>query len=130
MLFELLLPGGLVVALDQLSKTLVLQPGSRIRTVSTRRVGLGLVRDPRALVLLWAVAVAGIVFLVRQTGLFQELAARSALGAAIGGATGNLLDTLRRGAVVDFIDIRIWPIFNVADAAIVSGVAVALWFAF
>lgn len=127
MLFEFLLPGGLVLVLDQLSKALVARPESRIKAIAIRGVGLGLVRDARALVSLWVIAVAGTALLVSPTGLFQGLAARSALGAAIGGATGNLLDTLRRGAVVDFIDIRIWPVFNVADAAIVSGVAVAFW---
>ena len=43
------------------------------------------------------------------------------IGAAVGGATGNLLDQLRRGAVVDFVAIGRWPAFNVADAAIVLG---------
>jgi signal peptidase II len=48
------------------------------------------------------------------------------IGAAIGGATGNLFDQLRRGAIVDFIAIGWWPVFNVADAAIVSGAGLAL----
>lgn len=44
-----------------------------------------------------------------------------ALGLILGGATGNLIDRLRLGAVVDFFDFRVWPIFNVADIAIVLG---------
>ena len=39
-----------------------------------------------------------------------------------GGAVGNWIDRLRYGAVIDFLDFRIWPIFNVADSAITVGV--------
>ena len=44
------------------------------------------------------------------------------------GAVGNLIDRLRWGAVIDFIDLRIFPpIFNLADLAIVCGVALLFW---
>jgi len=39
----------------------------------------------------------------------------------IGGALGNYIDRLIRGYVVDFIDFRIWPVFNVADIFVVVG---------
>jgi signal peptidase II len=44
-----------------------------------------------------------------------------ALGLILGGAAGNLLDRLRLGYVVDFIDLRWWPVFNLADSAVVIG---------
>ena len=46
----------------------------------------------------------------------------------MGGAIGNLIDRLIRqhgGGVIDFIDLRWWPVFNVADAAISVGVVLA-----
>jgi signal peptidase II len=43
------------------------------------------------------------------------------LGAFTGGAAGNVIDRLRRGAVVDFVAIGPWPVFNLADAALVAG---------
>ncbi len=46
------------------------------------------------------------------------------LGLVLGGTVGNLIDRLRFGYVTDFIDFRIWPAFNVADSAIVVGVAI------
>ena len=57
---------------------------------------------------------------------------RMRLGVALlsGGAMGNLVDRIRLGAVVDFFDFRIWPIFNVADIAIVLGVGLIVWAAF
>ena len=49
---------------------------------------------------------------------------RLSLGLQLGGAIGNLIDRLRFGYVVDFIDVGFWPIFNVADASITIGVIV------
>lgn len=43
--------------------------------------------------------------------------------ALLSGAVGNLVDRIRIGMVVDFFDFRIWPVFNIADIAIVLGVA-------
>jgi signal peptidase II len=50
------------------------------------------------------------------------------LGLILGGALGNLTDRLVRGprGVVDFIDFRVWPVFNAADSAIVIGAVVIL----
>ena len=50
-----------------------------------------------------------------------------ALGLVLGGAVGNLVDRVfrspgfGRGSVIDFVDLRWWPVFNVADAAITVG---------
>jgi len=43
-----------------------------------------------------------------------------------GGAAGNLLDRIRFGFVVDYVDVHVWPVFNFADAAIVIGAGVVL----
>lgn len=40
----------------------------------------------------------------------------------LGGAIGNWIDRVRFGAVIDFFDFRVWPVFNVADSAITVGV--------
>ncbi len=45
----------------------------------------------------------------------------------LGGAAGNLIDRLQLGYVVDFIDLRVWPVFNVGDSAITIGVALLVW---
>lgn len=47
---------------------------------------------------------------------------RLGLALILGGAVGNWLDRLRHGAVIDFFDFRVWPVFNVADSAITIGV--------
>ena len=48
-------------------------------------------------------------------------------GLLIGGACGNLIDRAREGAVTDFVDLPLWPAFNVADAAITIGVLSLLY---
>lgn len=46
---------------------------------------------------------------------------RTAIALLVGGAAGNLIDRISIGRVVDYMDFRIWPIFNFADVAIVLG---------
>lgn len=72
---------------------------------------------------------AGLFFVLVR---WKHIAQKSALvqwGVALGaaGALGNLVDRLRWGAVIDFIDVPVWPIFNVADVAIVGGVVLLFW---
>jgi signal peptidase II len=49
------------------------------------------------------------------------------LSAILGGAVGNLADRLRWGYVIDFLDLRIWPVFNIADIAITFGAILLVW---
>jgi signal peptidase II len=47
-------------------------------------------------------------------------------GLLLGGALGNMIDRAREGAVTDFIDLPLWPAFNLADVAITAGVVALL----
>jgi signal peptidase II len=89
-----------------------------------------------ALVGLLALLVVGVV-VWQGSGVADRLGA-VAVGLVLGGALGNLADRLFRsgggflgGAVVDFVDLRWWPVFNVADACVVVGaillVITTLW---
>lgn len=73
-----------------------------------------------------AAVIAG--FLLRWMARAENRLTAVALGAVVGGAIGNVIDRIRFGAVVDFVDAHAWGwhwyVFNVADAAIVCGVAV------
>ena len=55
----------------------------------------------------------------RAMGLFYSVS----LGLIMGGALGNLVDRIKFGSVVDFLDFRVWPVFNAADSAISIGIA-------
>ncbi len=50
-----------------------------------------------------------------------------ALALLSGGAVGNLIDRLRVGAVIDYIDLHVWPVFNLADAAVTAGAALLVF---
>jgi signal peptidase II len=52
---------------------------------------------------------------------------RLALGLQLGGAIGNLIDRLQRGFVTDFMDFGPWPVWNIADLAVVSGTVLLIW---
>jgi signal peptidase II len=73
----------------------------------------------------FAVSVA-IVFYYRSIPAGQWLV-RVSLGLQLGGAIGNLIDRLRFGSVIDLFYLRFWPVFNVADSAIVCGVVLLMW---
>ncbi len=57
----------------------------------------------------------------------QDIWIRYGAALLLGGAVGNLIDRIRYGVVVDFFDFRIWPVFNVADIAIVVGVGCIIY---
>lgn len=70
--------------------------------------------------------VAGVLLGYRKLPPGRRLL-RYGLGLVVGGALGNLADRLRYGRVVDFLDFRVWPVFNLADTAIVIGACFLVW---
>lgn len=123
-----------VLALDQLTKRLVshsIAPGQRIAVVPgvhlvhTRNHGVafGLEAGHGTLVAIF-VGLALLGLLVYFATHASRRLVWLATGLLLGGALGNLLDRVRAGSVVDFIQLPLgWPPFNLADAAIVLGVA-------
>ena len=97
-------------------------PAWGLRRVRSHGGGLGRVSVSLAIAL-WIVAAGCVVLLMSSTPL--GVVAAAGLGMAIGGATGNVAERLARGTVVDFIAAGRWPVFNLADAAMVVGLLVA-----
>lgn len=126
-----------VVALDQATKQLAVHAVERgqsenvffgVDIVNTRNTGVafGALQGGGLIVsLLIGVSLALLV------GYFALNMSTPALwlptGLLVGGAIGNLVDRVREGAVVDFIDPVAWPAFNLADASIVIGVLALLY---
>jgi len=77
-------------------------------------------------VALWLVALVSALMLARAS---QGIGQRTALGVLLGGAAANLVDIVRRRPILDFISIGRYPAFNLADAAIVTGLIATLGFA-
>ncbi len=87
----------------------------------------GILRNQQWLVVAMVVGLF-VIFLrfyhrIPKNNIWQKIA----LGLAAGGALGNLFDRIIRGYVVDFIDIRIWPVFNFADAALTIAVIIYIY---
>jgi signal peptidase II len=101
-----------------------------ITHVTNTGVAFGLFKEAGTFfIFVAAIVITVIVLYLRNLPKDQGLV-RVALGLQLGGAFGNLLDRLRLGYVVDFIDFKFWPVFNVADSAIVIGVtllAIGMW---
>jgi signal peptidase II len=125
---------GAVVALDQVTKQIAASSvgrgdsvsvalGVEISNVRNKGVAFGLLGGGETLVLVLTLGALALLmtYFVLHAGR-REL--WIAVGLVAGGALGNLADRVRAGAVIDFLDPPLWPAFNVADAAIVVGVAV------
>jgi signal peptidase II len=128
---------GLVLILDIISKEIVrnnlplytywapfpaLEQFFRFSHTSNTGVAFGLFQNANLLFAVFASIVSiGIIYFNQKLEPGNALL-RIALGLQLGGALGNLLDRLRFGSVTDFLDFGPWPIFNVADTAVVAGV--------
>ncbi len=75
-----------------------------------------------------SIVMLAVIFIFRRSFLSDTWEHRVALGLMVGGIIGNLMDRIRFGYVIDFLDFQIagyhWPVFNVADSAICVGVGI------
>ncbi len=128
---------GAVVVADQATKALVranidignrdgVFPGVELVHVRNRGVAFGLFADGGVVL----VAI-GAVCVVALLAFFATHSRRPLVwlptGLLLGGAAGNLIDRLHQGYVTDFIDLPLWPAFNLADSAITIGVLSLLY---
>ena len=136
---------GLIIVLDQLTKFWVVSALSLGQSIElTGFLNLVFVYNPGAafsflsdaggwqrwfFVALALAVSAWLTFQIRQHAAERLLPLAATL--ILGGALGNVVDRIRFGAVVDFVDVHAagwhWPAFNVADSAISVGVALLLW---
>ncbi len=126
-----------VVCCDQASKAILcwrvalsrsVRVGGRVRLhhVASVESLFGVRSAPRVALPLWGVAATcGMLMIAFDRPMGGGVAAVG-VAVAVGGATGNLLDRLVRGHIVDFIEIGLWPTFNLADAAITGGTALTV----
>ena len=105
--------------------TFVLNPGAAFSLLATLPERI---RSP--FFILISVAAAVLIIVYRARHLRGHRLATVSLGLILGGAVGNLIDRIRYGVVVDFLDAHVhqyhWPVFNVADSAISVGVTLLL----
>lgn len=119
-----------VLVFDQLSKFIVTKYvdksipviNSFFHIVNTHNTGAGfgmLTGQNTVLIFISAIVFGAILFYYDK--LPGSRIANCSIGLILGGIIGNLIDRIRLGYVVDFIDFSIWPSFNIADSAITIG---------
>ena len=120
-----------VVARLEHKEPIRLLGGGLILTVS-RNPGAAFSIGPGMTIVFSLIAVGVIVAILRTARRLHSLPWAISLGLLLGGATGNLVDRIVRapapmqGHVVDWIELPHWPVFNLADSAIVCGGALAV----
>ncbi|MDA0989042.1 MAG: signal peptidase II [Chloroflexi bacterium] len=123
---------------DQVTKALIvltLSPGQsvpnsglfRLTYVTNSGSAFGLFPNQTLFLILASFVGIGVLLLFYRTHPVSSTILRLSLGLQLGGAIGNLVDRARLGYVVDFIDVGAWPVFNLADSAIVVGLIGLLW---
>jgi signal peptidase II len=133
---------GAVVVLDVVSKIIAVDRLSNrppvhviddvLELTLTRNAGAAFSVGVGATVVLSVLALVVAVIIVRTATRLRHVGWGIALGLLLGGALGNLVDRLARspgpfrGEVVDWIRLPHWPVFNLADTAIVVGAVVAV----
>ena len=139
---SLLVVAALVLVADIVSKAIVVATladgqvvrllGHYLELTNTRNSGAAFSVGTGATVLFSAVAVAVVVVILRTAKRLRSFGWAICLGLLLGGALGNLVDRMFRapgpfrGEVVDWIQVPHWPVFNLADSAIVVGGFVAV----
>jgi len=133
-----LLLSGVIVLLDQVSKAWALRDladGRIIHVIWTMQFnltfnrGMAFSRGTGIGPIIGVIGLVVVVLLLLSLRRADNALTSVATGLIIGGAVGNILDRLfrgsgwMRGAVIDFIDFQWWPVFNVADMAIMLGAA-------
>jgi len=132
---------GIVLLLDQLTKFMALwflKPITNIQIlpnifhlsfVENTGIAFGLFQGhPEILTLLITVSVL-CLFICARFFVNQPLSHKLAYSFILGGSFGNWVDRIRFEHVIDFLDFRIWPVFNIADSFITMGVIFFVWFA-
>ena len=133
----------LVALLDQLTKFIIrnnLKLGSttpiinnifHLTYVTNTGSAFGLFKNLNWFFMLFSILVIiAIFYYLRKKIDEKEKFLQLAVGLLLGGTIGNMTDRILYGAVIDFLDFRIWPVFNVADSAITISVVmliILLW---
>lgn len=126
-----------VLAIDQLSKYIVSNSLDlyhswpregifRITHGTNSGTAFGLFPNQTVFLIAASILAIGFLFYFYRAHALPNRLLRLAIGLQIGGAFGNLTDRIWSGAVVDFIDVGRWPIFNLADSSIVIGIALLM----
>ncbi|MDP6265770.1 MAG: signal peptidase II [Candidatus Woesearchaeota archaeon] len=84
--------------------------------------GFGILQQQEFILIFISIIVIGVIVYHFDRIKEKEILLQALVGFVLGGTIGNLIDRIAYGFVIDFLDFRIWPIFNVADSFVTIGV--------
>lgn len=132
----------IVIFLDQLTKQLVkanfqlneslpiIKNILHFTYITNTGSAFGLFKSFNIFFIIFSIIVVLAIFYFMRKIKQNERLMQFSVGLLLGGTIGNLIDRISYGYVVDFIDFRIWPVFNVADSAITISIIlliILLW---
>lgn len=129
---------SIVILLDQATKFLAVRflqlntPVPLIKNflnltlVHNRGAAFGLFQNQLFLFVFVSLFAIGLI-LCNLKNKTNSIILKVSLSLILGGAIGNLIDRLRYGFVIDFLDLRVWPVFNIADSVITIAAVVLSW---
>ncbi|SDY41205.1 signal peptidase II [Tindallia californiensis] len=117
-----------VLYLKELERIPVIEGFFHLRYLENRGAAFGLLQDRQLFFLVITTVIVGWIFwfLIKNPKMNRLLVI--SLSLISGGAIGNFIDRLFFGYVVDFFDFLVWPVFNIADIAIVIGQVLLIYF--
>ena len=118
----------LVVSYMKLGESIPLLAGIfHITYIENPGAAFGLFANQRVMFIVAAALVIAAACLMYRRLMSEKVIVRWGVALLLGGAAGNLIDRVRIGCVIDFLDFRIWPVFNIADIGICIGVALLMY---
>lgn len=135
----LFLTSAWIVLVDQITKTIVTRQIApwdeiqclggllRITHVYNPGAAFGILQNKQILSIIAALVATALILFSYPRIPRHRWPMRLGMALSLGGALGNLVDRVTLGSVIDFIDVGFLPVFNVADSAIVVGVALLLF---
>ncbi len=130
----------ILLSLDQFSKYIIRQKIPlaesipvikgifHITYVENTGIAFGLFPQGHSLFIIISLIIILVIIFFERKKALKSLRERFCLGLILGGALGNLIDRLRFGFVIDFLDFRIWPVFNLADSGVCIGGILMVFF--
>ncbi|MFA5142800.1 MAG: signal peptidase II [Candidatus Omnitrophota bacterium] len=128
-----------VFALDRLVKIVVMNNMTcgqsievlpkifHITLIFNTGTAFGLFQRANLLLVFLSIAAITVILIYIAAHKYLRPGLAIALGLLLGGALGNLFDRIKFGNVIDFLDFRIWPVFNIADSALTIGMIILGW---
>jgi len=96
--------------------------------IRNRGAAFGILKNQAPLFIFISIFAVILIYLALRNNKHKKYSFYNiSLALILSGALGNLIDRLRLGYVIDFLDFRIWPVFNVADSAITIGAILLAW---